>query len=176
VDDAQPIVTASPPATQPTSMPAGSSEVKMAAIPTTQPVELAASWKPILLDSGLGDEDCQVILQIIAGSAFNSHRLTVIYQMDDAELDRLLPLEVVPQPKKTLRVGIVIVKNADPALGSDIDDLIAQLGDPVWAKREEAYKSLQQMGPLALPKLREAVNNKDAEIAWRAEKLVSQAH
>jgi len=75
-----------------------------------------------------------------------------------------------------VHVGIVIVKNADPTLGNDIDDLIAQLGDPVWSKREAATEALQQMGTLALPKLREAAKSKDVEIAWRAEKLIAQTH
>jgi HEAT repeat protein len=68
----------------------------------------------------------------------------------------------------------VIIKNADPAVGTEIDDLIVQLGDPAWSKREEASQSLLKMGAAAVPKLQEATKNKDLEVVWRAEKLVAQ--
>jgi len=170
------------PTTQPTTRPASYPPTQPAANPSpislkpvaaTQPSDLAADWKPKLLDAGLDPADADVIVKIIARSAFDPRRLTAIYFLDGPEFDRLLPLEIVPDPKSIVRVGIVIVRNADPAAGTDIDDLIAQLGDPVWAKREAASKALQKIGKAALPKLQEATHSKDVEVVWRAERLIN---
>jgi hypothetical protein len=162
----------SKPATQPTTKP-DQLHSQLAPVAATQPSDLAAPWKPKLLAAGISDSDANVILKILAKSAFDSRRLTAVCLVDETTMDRLLPIEVVPEPKKITRVGILIIKHADPAAGTEIDDLIAQLGDPVWAKRDQAYKALQKLGPAAQPKLREAATkSKDLEIVWRAERLL----
>jgi hypothetical protein len=140
----------------------------------TRPSDLAADWLPALAKAGVSASDSKLITDIITAQAFDARRLTAVYLMDDAEYDRILPLEVVPEPNKTVRLGIVIIKNADPALGTEIDDLIVQLGDPAWSKREEAYKAIEKLGPSVIPKLEQAAKNKDLEIAWRAQKLASE--
>ncbi len=195
--------TTQPAATQPATMTAGATRPSVAAATmqattepsvTTQPAttspavavapqliqsapapaaDLAADWTPALKQAAVSDGDCKVIAKIIASEAFDARRLTVVYLMADAEYDQLLPLEVVPEPGKIARLGIVIIKNADPAMGSEMDDLIVQLGDPAWSKREEAYNALLKLGAAAIPKLQQASKNKDLEIVWRAEKLVA---
>lgn len=160
------------PTTQPTTKPS-QLHAQLASVAATQPSDLATPWKPKLIAAGISDSDAEVILKILAKSAFDSRRLTAISLLDETTLDRLFPLEVVPEPKKITRVGILIIKHADPAAGTEIDDLIAQLGDPAWAKRDQAYKALQKLGPAAQPKLREAATkSKDLEIVWRAERLL----
>jgi hypothetical protein len=158
-----------PPATQP-----GPATIQLAAAPGASPKTLADAWKPRLLQKGLAEADCDMMVSDIAVNAFDGPRLTAVYLMDDAELERLMPMEVVPEPRKIIRVALVIIKNVDPTLGSDIDDLIAQLGDPVWANREAAFKSLERIGRAAESKLTQAESNPDAEIAWRAERLLAE--
>jgi hypothetical protein len=87
-------------------------------------------------------------------------------------MDRILPLEIVPQPRKVTRVGLVIIRNIDPAIMQEIDQLITQLGDDDWNKREAAEKRLRELGLAAKPKLEQAVKNKDLEIVYRAERLM----
>jgi HEAT repeat protein len=94
--------------------------------------------------------------------------------MDDAEFDRLLPIEVVPQPARIKRFALVIVLNVDPAAGTIVDDLIKQLGDEDWSKRDAAYQALVAMGPAATAKLNAAKNNTDMEVVWRVERLLAQ--
>jgi hypothetical protein len=161
-------VAATKPATQPAQ-----AEAKLMSVAATQPSDLAAEWKPRFLDAGISSGDAEIILRILATQAFDSRRLTAVCLVDETTCDRLFPLEVVPEPKRIIRVGIVIIRHADPAAGTEIDDLIAELGDPVWAKRDAAYKALEKLGAAAQPKLREAVSkNKDVEIVWRAERLL----
>jgi hypothetical protein len=156
---------------QPTTKPA-QLHVQLTPVPATQPSDLAAPWKPKLLAAGISDADADVILKILTRSAFDS-RLSAICLVDETTMDRLLPLEVVPEPKKITRTAIVIIKHADPNAPTEIDDLITQLGDPAWSKRDAAYKALQKLGSAAQPKLRDAAaKSKDLEIVWRAERLL----
>ncbi len=159
------------PATRPTTLPVPLVAVTMT--PTTRPSELTDPWKPVLQKLGVADADSGVMLSILAGTLRDSHKLAAVYLLDDAEFDRMLPLEVVPEPRTISRVGMVIVRNTDPSAGSEVDDLIAQLADPAWSRRDEAYKALAKVGASAVPKLQTAAKSKDVEVAWRAEKLLA---
>jgi hypothetical protein len=134
--------------------------------------DAVAPWKARLTEAGLTPADVDVVLATLRTQALDDEQLTVVYRMDPAELDKLLPLEVVPLPAKTTRVGIAIVINVDPAAGERIAKLIAQMGDPEWSKREAAYAKLSEIGAGAKPKLTEATKNSDIEIVYRAERLL----
>jgi len=55
-----------------------------------------------------------------------------------------------------------------------LDQLIRQLGNPVFQKREEASAKLIALQLIALPALRQARTDKDREIARRAKNCVEQ--
>src|SRR5437660_11991912 len=59
-----------------------------------------------------------------------------------------------------------------PAGPADLDQLIRQLGDPAYPKREEASRRLTDLGESALPALRAAMKSPDPEIRRRAEAIV----
>ena len=118
-------------------------------------------------------DDVEVICAILAQHAVDGNHLTAIYQLDAAELDRLLPLEVVPAPRKAVRVGLVIVKDIDPAIAQEIAALVKRLGDDDWSARESASKSLREIGASAKPQLESAAKSNDPEIAARAERLLA---
>jgi hypothetical protein len=188
---------APPATTQPTTKPATS---PVAAVPATQPAvakagpttrnvaepaldapaikdaaAVLAPWKEKLSAAGLSPTDFDVILSILAKHGLDDKRMTIIYRLDPSEMERLLPIEVVPQPKKVTRVGLVILRNIDPAIGQEIEQLIVQLGDSDWSKREAAQKQLSELGLPAKPKLEEASkNSKDMEIVWRSERLLAK--
>jgi hypothetical protein len=134
--------------------------------------DAVAPWKARLTEAGLTPADVDVVLATLRTQALDDEQLTVVYRMDPSELDKLLPLEVVPLPAKTTRVGIAIVINIDPAAGERIAQLIAEMGDPDWSKREAAYAKLAEIGAGAKPKLTEATKNADIEIVYRAERLL----
>jgi hypothetical protein len=164
---------AAAPASQP-AWTATHSVLTLTPEPTTRPIDPGAALRSLLGSAEIANADRDLIFQIVTKYVLDSPKLTAVYVLDGSEFDRLLPLDVVPQPRKITRLGLVIVKNADPAAGSEIDDLIAQLGDPVWAKRDEAYKALERIGPAASAKLGKATRNKDIEIVWRAERLLAR--
>ena len=135
---------------------------------------IVTNWKARLSESGLSPVDHELICAILARHGLDANHLTAIYRLDPAELDGLLPLEVVPAPRKTVRVGIVIAKDIDPAIAQEIAALVKKLGDDDWTARESASKQLAQLGSAAKPQLETAVKSPDPEIATRAERLLAQ--
>jgi len=57
---------------------------------------------------------------------------------------------------------------------SRIPELIRQLGDEAWDKREAASKALEKIGRPALPALRKAAESEDAEVSARAKRLIEK--
>jgi hypothetical protein len=129
-------------------------------------------WKERLTTAGLSNTDMDLILGILRRHVPDKQRLTAVYRLTQEDMDRLIPEDVVPSPKKTTRVGLVILRNIDPGISKEVDALIAQLGDNDWNKREAAQKALAELGRAAQPQLQSATRNKDLEIAYRAEKLL----
>ena len=156
--------------TKPSTAPAGKDLV----LAETQSKEIpVADWKQRLTAVGLAATDLDTITKILAKVAPDKKRLTAIYRLDPADLDKLIPEEIVPMPRKTTRVGLIIARNIDPGIVKEVEDLIAQLGDPDWNKREAAQKQLAELGRAAEPQLKSAAGKtKDIEIVFRTEKLL----
>jgi hypothetical protein len=156
-----------------TSRPVKQADVTLDVSPATQPADLLEPWKDHLIGEGICANDADVIIRILTKNALDPKRLTVVYELDAGEIDRMLPLEVLPEPGKTVRVGIVILKDADPGVANEIDELITQLGDDEWSKRDAAYQSLAKLGKAAKPQLEKAQSSKDMEVVWRVERLLA---
>lgn len=135
---------------------------------------LLEEWTTRLAPYDLEPTDVRAIVSILETQLSDSSRLTAVYRMDDAELQRLLPIEVIPATNDIRRVALVIVRNIDPALPTEVDSLIARLGDRDWKTREQASKELAAVGPVARSKLMSALTSADAEVALRAERLLLQ--
>src|SRR5262245_25080520 len=69
-------------------------------------------------------------------------------------------------------IGLGIVGADGSKEAEQIAGLVRQLGHKEFAKREAASKELDAIGEPALPALRKAISDPDAEIRQRAEKLV----
>jgi hypothetical protein len=175
--------------TGPTSAPASRPATHASSKPVTQPVgtlvkleatglkddaEVLAPWRERITSAGLQSTDLDLMQNILKASALDPNRLTAIYRLEAEQLDQLLPLDVVPSPRKTVRVGLVIVRNIDPAIIMEIESLAAQLGDAKWDKREEAHKKLTALGLAAKPKLETILKSaKDPEVVYRIERLLA---
>jgi hypothetical protein len=61
---------------------------------------------------------------------------------------------------------------AKPAPDLAVEQLVQQLGDNDYRKRDEASRALQVAGARALPALRDAIHNPDAEIRRRVNDLI----
>jgi hypothetical protein len=160
-------------ASQPASKPAIGFPVVLASTKIDDARLVLAPWRQKLVAAGLPPTDQDLIIGILEKHALESTRLTAIYRLEADQLDQLMNLDIVPSPRKTIRVGLVIVKNIDPAIVSEIEALAAQLGDPKWDKREAAHKRLAELGLAARPKLQTILkSSKDPEIVYRIERLL----
>lgn len=133
-----------------------------------------AEWEKNLVGLGLGTPEIAHVLKIIGQHAFREDQATVVYCMDESYLDKILPLEITPFPDVVRRTAIVILLDADPALIKRIDQLIAQLGDANWEKRNAAQEKLEEYGKAAQVQLQKATKNKDLEIVFRAEQILTK--
>ncbi len=77
-----------------------------------------------------------------------------------------------PPPKKLVRTALLVVHGVDPRLQDRARGLVQQLGDQSPKARESAETRLFEMGPVAVPVLEDALNDKDVEIVFRAERLL----
>ena len=72
-------------------------------------------------------------------------------------------------------VGACLAVTADKsatASMADVDSLISKLGDPDFHVRRDASRRLREIGPAALPALRQAADNPNPEIQARAGQIV----
>jgi hypothetical protein len=160
-----------PAATEPaTTQPHGTALTLSETAATDESV--LAPWGTTLADAGVSASDQKVALAILAKYALTPDRLTAVYRMDPAELEKVMPLEVVPQPEKVTRIALVVVTGIDPKIQEELDEWVAKLGSKSWAEREAAMKTLKKMGAIAKERLEKATKDKDMEIVYRAEQLL----
>jgi hypothetical protein len=164
-----------PPATMsaPATSPSENSSVHMTPIESADPSRfLADDWKPRLAAWEIEPSDIDLIVRTLKAQALDDRAMTAVFRLDEADLSRVLTLEITPPPAKVSRVALVIARNIDPALSDLIDQLISQLGSPDWKQREAATDLLANYGPAAQSRLQAALGSKDQEIVVRAERLL----
>jgi RNA polymerase sigma factor (sigma-70 family) len=89
-----------------------------------------------------------------------------IFEKDGAPALRLKIADDLPEERrKNIRGG------GSP---EEIKRLIQQLGDAKFNNRDDALKQLLELGPLALPQCREALNSPDVEIRQRVQRIIEQ--
>lgn len=156
------------------SQGAGDTTVDATEVGTLTVEEALQNWTGQLLDLGLGDSEAAHITTILKAQALRTDTTMLVYRMDDAHLEKVLPLEVTPYPDRLFRVALVIVQDADPDLQLQIEQLVKQLGNEDWPLRQAAQDQLAALGLAAKPKLEEALKSEDAEVVFRAEQLLEE--
>ena len=130
-------------------------------------------WKEALTAAGVLPGDVDTVVSVLKAHGLSERWMTAIYRLDPAEMDRLLPIEIVPTPRKITRVGLVIARGLDPSINDEIDRLVKQCGDADYTKRKAATAELISLGQPAKAKVEKAVNDKDPEISLRAEQILA---
>ncbi len=125
-----------------------------------------------LTRAGLTSHEAELFAGKYGSLCFEGEAVVVACRLDAGTIDDKIPLSIFPAPKKIVRVAMVVMRNADPQLGNEIERLIAQLGDPKFKVREAAQKQLTGLGPLAFAALQKALSNKDLEVVIRAERIL----
>jgi hypothetical protein len=83
--------------------------------------------------------------------------------------DAILMLRLI----RELNMPLEIIK-LTPELSERIEELVKELGDESWQKREEATRELILLGELAVPRLKIALKSHDPEVRWRAEYILEE--
>ncbi len=171
--------TSAKPSTKPKAVAPAAKKVPAVEVPFSEnasqsQASILSIWEKKLVELGLGKPEITHVLNILRQHAFRKDQATVVYCMDEGYLDKILPIEITPFPDVTRRIAIVILLDADPALQKRIDQLILQLGDTNWEQREAAQKKLEEYGKAAQSQLQKASKNKDLEIVFRAEQILSK--
>jgi hypothetical protein len=122
--------------------------------------------------AGLKPHEVELFLHNNNALFFEGDAIVVACRLAPGTIDDKIPLSVFPEPAKMVRVAMVLMRNADPQLGNEVERLIAQLGDQKYAAREAAQKRLLELGPLAFASLNKALTGTDLEIVIRAERIL----
>ena len=125
-----------------------------------------------LARAGLKPQEVELFVSQTKPLVFEGEAVVVACRLDASGIDEKLPLSIFPAPARTVRVALVVMRNADPQLGGEVDRLVSELGDARFATRETAQARLMELGALAFANLNRALNNTDPEVVIRAERIL----
>ena len=125
-----------------------------------------------LAAQGLRAEVVDTLLDQYGRALFEPKGLIVLAHLSRDAIDEAVQLDVFPNPKKFVRVAVVVAHGIDPRLADQARALVGRLGDASYAAREGAEAELYDLGPVAVPVLEDALREKDLEIVYRAERVL----
>lgn len=133
---------------------------------------LEADLLKILLQQGLYEKEALAMIKTWRDSWFEPG-LRIFYVLPRAATDKVLPIAIEPAPAELVRVMVGRLEILTPEREREIAALVAQLGDPAMAVRDEASRKLALHGRFAEPVLRTLLAREtDPEIKVRIEKLL----
>ncbi|HET6883424.1 MAG TPA: hypothetical protein VFI31_24955 [Pirellulales bacterium] len=121
---------------------------------------------------GFTPQEIDLLVARAGATWLENKDMVVLFRLPAEAIEERLPLTAYPAPCKTLRAALVVVRNLDPQIKDEVQKLIAQLGSPEYAAREQAEKRLGELGRLAVPELKTALKSTDLEIVFRAERVL----
>lgn len=123
---------------------------------------------------GLTAAEARFLVDRYETALFEPARVNVVARLARAAIDQQAPLALDPEPKRLVRAAILLVRDIDPRLRDSVEQLVGRLGDAEYAQREAAERRLLELGQMTIPALRKAVDNPDAEISMRAERILAE--
>src|SRR5439155_6308361 len=117
-----------------------------------------------LVGAGLTQEEAVGLEKVWHVGLFQHGGVSIFYRVPQSVYDAWLPLTAKPEPKKIVRVGIVLHQHLEPELEANVNALIKTLSAEEFADRQKAMQSLMNIGGAAFPFLEAAIKNKDTEL------------
>lgn len=128
-------------------------------------------FEKMLADLGLTEKEAKGIAKIWEKEFFASEGLRAIYVMANDDVEKSLPLEITPKPKKLVRVMIACVNETD----SLVDAEIKKLGSENPTVRDQATEKLIRLGIGIKPHIEKALKEtKDIEVKARLQKILEE--
>ena len=107
-------------------------------------------------------------------SWFGEEGTRLLYIVPRAATDQMIPLQVTPTPRQTVRVMVGRLEMMTPQREAATKDLLRHMGDEDPARRETAFAQFKKLGRFAEPALqRVLLETPEAEVRIRAEKLLT---
>ena len=122
--------------------------------------------------AGLTAAEVELLLSLYAPHFFQTDEMVLLFRWPQSMLDESMPLNVEPDTARVKRVGLMLARKVDPKLRADMAELIKDLGNADYARREQAEEKLLKLGRLAVPELKKALKDMDPEVMTRAERLL----
>jgi hypothetical protein len=169
---------AAQPAAPPPAKPAASLEPtelamsSVVAFETDEFKSVSESLRVSLLKLGLTRQEIDLVLDRAGAALAEPKEMIVLCRLPPEAIEERMPLVAYPAPRKTVRTGLIIVRNIDPKIKDEVQKLIADLGAAEYKQREGAEKRLTELGRLAIPSLKTALKSGDLEIVFRAERIL----
>src|SRR5262249_51135853 len=82
-----------------------------------------------LAERGLREDVANTLLDQYADTLFRPDGLIVLAHYSRDALDEIAPLDVFPEPRKLVRVALVVAHGVDPRLQDRARELVRKLGD-----------------------------------------------
>jgi hypothetical protein len=130
------------------------------------------SYARRLAGRGLREDVANTLLDQYGDALFRPDGLIVLAHYSRDALDEIAPLDVFPEPRKLVRVAVVVAHGVDPRLQDRTRELVRKLGDHSPKARDQAEARLTELGAVAVPALEDALRDTDLEIVFRAERLL----
>ena len=154
--------------------PETSAEVEMG--PVLSDEQLAAQGtaelRKRLAAAGLSEGDIDLMLSLYADAFFKSKETVILFRVPQGMIDEWMPLEVDPDNTKITRMALVMCFKVDPLIRDEVKQLVEQLADDAYAKREKAEQKLHDLGRMAIP----AASRKRQKVPTRSELFGQNAY
>ena len=124
---------------------------------------------------GLFTKEAAGLVKIWKSQMFEKPGQRAMYMMSEADIDKMLPLNITPKPDKQVRVILVRFECLTATTRNQIETWIQQLGDKAYKNRQAAEKELIKTGRIGEAVMRSAYKTAtDPEVKIRLKEIIKK--
>lgn len=134
--------------------------------------DVLTTLEKILVAEGLYEKEAKAMIETWKDSWFEEG-LRVFYILPRRMIDKILPLDIKPEPKETVRVMVGRAEVVTPEMEQDVRKQVGLLKSSSAKTREEARMNLRKRGRFYEPILKSILQDeKDERVRKQIQKLV----
>lgn len=134
--------------------------------------DVLTTLEKILVAEGLYEKEAKAMIATWKDSWFEEG-LRVFYILPRRMIDKILPLDIKPEPKETVRVMVGRAEVVTPEMERDVRKQVELLKSSSAKTREEAQTNLRKRGRFYEPILKSILQNeKDEQVRAQIQKLI----